>query len=164
MSLYKPSISVHQTILQTQALAMLRISYYIYNEFKARNLRIFKLNGMLFLVTFQASLNFIYEGIKCLYSILNCYQFMQIRTGYTCGSSENNINISCNNNGKTCGFNRFYLWFRSQNHKSWQPPIQSIKAHFSDRFEERTNKNTKKPLHVHYEHSMAKQLCKSEIC
>lgn len=83
MSLYKPSISVHQTILQTQALAMLRISYYIYNEFKARNLRIFKLNGMLFLVTFQASLNFIYEGIKCLYSILNYYQFMQTRTGYT---------------------------------------------------------------------------------
>lgn len=36
--------------------------------------------------------------------------------------------------------------------------------YFSDGFEERTNKNTKKPLHVHYEHSMAKQLFRSEIC
>lgn len=34
---------------------------------------------------------------------------------------------------------------------------------FSDRFEERIN-NNKKPLHVHYVYSMAKQLFKSEIC
>lgn len=86
---------------------------------------------MLFLVTFQESLNFIYEGIKCLYSILNCNQFMQIKTAwlYLSGSSENNTTFHVIIMGKHVGLTVFICGLEVKTTKVDNHQFNQLKAH-----------------------------------